>query len=65
MADELQGRKVAILVWDRTLASFPTLDDLYPQCRRRVGERGSCANQGLVTSRAPDDVPAFCSKIVE
>jgi protease I len=22
-------------------------------------------NQGLVTSRAPDDVPAFCSKIVE
>ena len=35
------------------------------QRRRELGRRGGHVDNGLVTSRKPDDLPAFCRKLVE
>lgn len=55
----------ADVVRGRTLTSYPSVrSDL--ECRgANVVDEEVVVDQGLVTSRSPDDLPAFCSKIVE
>ena len=55
----------ADLVRHRTLTSFPSLEtDIRNAGGTRV-DREVVVDQGLVSSRNPDDLPAFCAKIVE
>src|SRR5699024_8592809 len=49
----------------RTLTSYPSLrTDLINAGARWVDEEVH-VDQGLVSSRTPDDLPAFCDKLVE
>ncbi len=53
------------VVKGRTLTSWPSLKtDLENAGATWVDEEVHC-DQGLVTSRNPDDIPAFCAKAVE
>ena len=55
----------ADLVRERTLTSWPSLQtDIRNAGGNWVNEE-VVVDQGLVTSRKPDDLPAFCDKIVE
>jgi protease I len=55
----------ADVVRGRTLTSWPSLrTDLRNAGAEWVDEE-VVVDQGLVTSRKPDDLPAFCSKLVE
>ncbi len=55
----------ADLVDGRTLTSWPSLEqDLKNAGAKWVDEEVVC-DQGLVTSRKPDDLPAFCEKLIE
>ena len=53
------------MVDGRTLTSFPSLQtDLRNAGAEWVDEEVH-VDEGLITSRRPDDLPAFCAKVVE
>ena len=49
----------------RTLTSYPSLRTDLRNVGANVVDEEVVTDQGLVSSRSPDDLPAFCSKIVE
>ena len=55
----------ADLVRDRTITSFPSLKTDIRNAGGRWVDKEVVVDEGLVSSRRPDDLPAFCSKIVE
>ncbi len=55
----------ADVVRDRTLTSFPSLQTDLRNAGALWVDEEVVTDAGLVTSRNPDDLPAFCDKVVE
>jgi deglycase len=55
----------ADLVRGRTLTSYPSLRTDIRNAGGEVVDEEVVVDEGLVSSRNPDDLPAFCNKIVE
>ncbi len=53
------------VVEGRTLTSWPSLKTDLKNAGANWVDREVASDNGLVTSRKPDDLPAFCSKIIE
>lgn len=49
----------------RTLTSFPSLRTDIENAGGNWVDEEVCVDEGLVSSRGPDDLPAFCEKLVE
>ena len=55
----------ADVVRDRTLTSWPSLQTDLRNAGANWVDEEVVVDQGLVSSRNPDDLPAFCAKVVE
>src|SRR3954471_22484688 len=55
----------ADVVEGRTLTSYPSVRTDLRNAGANVVDQQVVTDQGLVSSRSPDDLPAFCEKIVE
>jgi len=53
------------VVAGRRITSFPSLRTDLRNAGAQVVDEEVVTDEGLVSSRSPDDLPAFCSKIVE
>ena len=53
------------MVRERTLTSFPSLKTDIENAGGRWVDEEVHVDGGLVTSRRPDDLPAFCEKLAE
>jgi protease I len=53
------------VVSGRTITSFPSIRTDLRNAGANVVDEEVVVDQGLVSSRSPDDLPAFCSKLVE
>jgi protease I len=49
----------------RTVTSYPSLKTDLTNAGAKWVDRQVVADKGLVTSRTPEDLPAFCKKMVE
>jgi protease I len=55
----------ADVVRDREMTSWPSLKTDLKNAGARWVDREVVVDHGLVTSRKPDDLPAFCAKMIE
>jgi protease I len=55
----------ADVVRDRTITSWPSLKTDLRNAGANWVDEEVVVDEGLVSSRKPDDLPAFCSKVVE
>ena len=55
----------ADVVRNRTITSWPSLQSDVRNAGGNWVDQEVCVDNGIVTSRKPDDLPAFCRKMVE